>query len=102
MAITVGDNFQYQGAKPNFARDSFETLSEMKGFPETNIDDGHLSFCKEDGETYKFLSSNTADATTGKWRKFSGGITSNEVKGISVVETAPTQEDNILYFELEP
>lgn len=74
MALTIGDNFSYQGQKPNFERDRFDTLAEMKAFAETSLDDGHLSYCVEDGKHYVFNSSNEEDATTGKWREFTSGI----------------------------
>ena len=70
MALTIGDNFKYQANKPNFERDSFATLEAMKAYPETSIDDGHLSYCAETNKHYKFLSSNTVNETTGKWREF--------------------------------
>ena len=70
MSLGIGDNFKYQGKKPNFERDSFALKAEMKAFPEANIDEGHLSFCKEDGKRYEFRSSNSVDPNTGKWREF--------------------------------
>lgn len=73
MALLIGDNFNYQANKPNFERDSFKTLSAMKAYPETSIDDGHISYCAETDKHYKFLSSNTVDSTTGKWREFETG-----------------------------
>ena len=68
MALKIGDNFKYQGKQPNFDRDTFATLDEMKAFPETSIDEGHESYCLATGKRYKFSSSNTIDATLGKWR----------------------------------
>lgn len=73
MALLIGDNFNYQGKKPNFERDSFDTYASMKTYPETSINEGHLSYCEEDGEYYIFKSSNTVDDITGKWRKFTTG-----------------------------
>lgn len=70
MAIKIGSNFAFQGEQPNFERDRFATKAAMKAFPETSIDDGHLSYCAEDGNTYQFKSSNTVDAVIGKWRIF--------------------------------
>ena len=69
MALRIADNFSYQGKLPNFVRDTFETLAEMKAYPDTSIDEGHISLCLEDGKRYKFLSTYTNDPTTGKWRK---------------------------------
>ena len=51
--LGIGDNFDYQGKKPNFARDCFSTLEKMKSYPETSIDPGHISFCGEDGKLYQ-------------------------------------------------
>ena len=87
MALTIGDNFEYKGQKPNFARDSFDTLAEMKAFPETSIDDGHISYCKEDGEHYVYNSGNEEADETGKWRKLGVGtaesITEAEIDEIT-------------------
>lgn len=74
MAIKIGSNFAFQGEQPNFERDRFATKAAMKAFPETSIDDGHLSYCAEDGNTYQFKSSNTVDAVTGKWRVFKADV----------------------------
>lgn len=74
MAIKIGSNFTFQGEQPNFERDRFATKADMKAFPETSIDDGHLSYCVEDGNTYQFKSSNSVDAVTGKWRVFKADV----------------------------
>lgn len=65
--IQVADNFNYRGKKPNFDRDSFDTLYDMKNYSENSLDDGHISYCKETGKHYKFNSNNQSDSTTGKW-----------------------------------
>lgn len=74
MAIKIGSNFTFQGEQPNFERDRFTTKAAMKAFPETSIDDGHLSYCAEDENTYQFKSSNSVDAVTGKWRVFKADV----------------------------
>lgn len=74
MAIKIGSNFTFQGKQPNFERDRFATKAAMKAFPETSIDDGHLSYCAEDENTYQFKSSNSVDAVTGKWRVFKADV----------------------------
>lgn len=85
MAIKIGSNFTFQGQQPNFERDRFTTKAAMKAFPETSIDDGHLSYCAEDGNTYQFKSSNTGDDVTGKWRVFKDGFSAD------TISTAPNQ-----------
>lgn len=79
MAIKIGSNFTFQGEQPNFERDRFATKADMKAFPETSIDDGHLSYCAEDGNTYQFKSSNSVDVTTGKWRLFRDGFSADTI-----------------------
>lgn len=74
MAIKIGANLAYNGKLPNFERDSFETKAAMKAFDENSIDEGHLSYCKEDGNIYQYKHTNTVDATTGKWRIFKTDI----------------------------
>lgn len=65
--IQVADNFNYRGKKPNFDRNSFDTLQDMKNYSENSLDDGHISYCKETNKHYKFNSNNQSDPTTGKW-----------------------------------
>lgn len=65
---TLVNNFDLQSKKPNFDRDTFETLAEMRSYPENSIDELHVSACLETGKRYKFQSSNTKDSVTGKWR----------------------------------
>lgn len=73
MAINIGDNFNYQGKKPNFDRDSFNSIADMKAYPDTSIDDGHISYCKEVDKYYKYKNTNDIDNETGKWREFKLG-----------------------------
>lgn len=107
MAIKIGSNFTFQGKQPNFERDRFATKAAMKAFPETSIDDGHLSYCAEDGNTYQFKSSNSVDAVIGKWRVFKAdvdlsayatvdtvNIGLNKKIDIRGVKSDTTQEDN--------
>lgn len=64
--IQVADNFNYRGKKPNFDRDSFDTLQDMKNYSENSLDDGHISYCKNDeslrGTVFDFsISSGTSE-----------------------------------------
>lgn len=79
MAIKIGANLAYNGKLPNFERDSFETKAAMKAFDENSIDEGHLSYCKEDGNIYQYKHTNTVDTTTGKWRLFKTDIVADAV-----------------------
>lgn len=76
--IQVADNFNYRGKKPNFDRDSFDTLQSMKSYSDNNIDEGHISYCIETGKHYKYNSNNDIDSTTGKFREFIEGVLPDE------------------------
>lgn len=95
MAIKIGSNFTFQGEQPNFERDRFATKAAMKAFPETSIDDGHLSYCVEDGNTYQFKSSNAVDATTGKWRLFKADVDLSAYATTNAMNTALNKKVDI-------
>lgn len=73
MAISILDQFSYKGKKPNFSRDLFDTIAEMKEFNENYLPDVFICVNKEDGSPYIYNVGNIVDETTGKWRKISGG-----------------------------
>lgn len=73
MAINIADNFAYNGKKPMDNRTEYATLSAMKAVVDANINEGCMCYNKEDGKYYTFKSTNTVDATTGKWREFETG-----------------------------
>ena len=68
MSIQIGVNFEYKGELSNFARDSFKTLTDMRNIPDTDVDEGHISYCIETGKHYVFNKNNTIDVVTGKLR----------------------------------
>lgn len=70
--IQIIDNLDHRSKKPNFVRDQFDTLQAMKVFPETDVDEGHISYCIETKKHYRFNTDNLTDETTGKWREFKG------------------------------
>ena len=86
MAISLGTNFDLLAQKFLDSRQSFLTLADMKAFPETSLPDGFLTYNKEDKKIYKFESSNTEDSTTGKWRIFSTGGSSESSGSDSGIE----------------
>lgn len=89
VAITFG----YEGDLPNFERDQFATLSDMKDVVDT-IDEGHISFCKETKKHYVFQSSNSVDATTGKWREIADPAVVEAIK-----QSVETQKQKLQSIE---
>lgn len=70
MALTLGDNFSYQGAKPLDARLKYADLATMKAVADATMYEGCMAYCEATGRTYQWKSSNTVDATLGKWREY--------------------------------
>ena len=102
MAIKIGANLAYNGKLPNFERDSFETKVAMKAFDENSINEGHLSYCEEDGNIYQYKHTNTVDATTGRWRLFKtdivadaalNGASKNPIQNKAVFEALKLKAD---------
>lgn len=68
MSLNIGDNFKYLGKKFLDSRESFATLADMKKC--TQVPNGFLTYCQEDGKRYEFNSSNTINELTGQWAEF--------------------------------
>lgn len=98
MALTIGDNFSYQGAKPLDGRIKYDTLAAMKAMVDSTLYDGCLAYCVATDKTYQWKSTNTVDTDTGKWREFTsgggtgGGHTIEDPEG-----TALTQRDTLQF-----
>lgn len=110
MAIKIGANLAYNGKLPNFDRDSFETKAAMKAFDENSIDEGHLSYCKEDGNVYQYKHTNTVDTTTGRWRLFKteadatlNGTSTNAIQNKAVFDALKIKANNetLAYYQLK-
>ena len=109
MAIKIGSNFAYNGKLPNFERDSFETKAAMKAFDENSIDEGHLSYCKEDGNIYQYKHTNAVDTTTGKWRLFKtdadavlNGTSTNAIQNKAVFDALKVKADAVALAAYQP
>ena len=65
----IASNFILRSKLPNFERDSFYTLSEMVGVKSEWMDEGHISYCKEDNNHYIFYSDNGKLDGAARWTK---------------------------------
>lgn len=109
MAINIGTNFAYHGKLPNFDRDKFKTKAAMIAFDENSIDEGHLSYCEEDGNVYQYKSANTVDATTGRWRLFKteadaalNGTSTNAIQNKAVFDALKLKADAAALAAYQP
>ncbi|MDY5335598.1 MAG: hypothetical protein SPG97_02445, partial [Bacilli bacterium] len=73
------------------------------------IDEGHLSYCKEDGNIYQYKSANTVDATTGRWRLFKteadaalNGTSTNAIQNKAVFDALKTKADAAALAAYQP
>ena len=95
MALTLGDNFSYQGAKPLDARLVYSTVASMKAVADSTMYDGCLAYCTATDKTYQWKSTNAVDETTGKWREFTSG--SGDTIQVSSMPTASASELGKVY-----
>ena len=94
--IKIGTHFSPRFKRPIDDRFQFDTIAEMAGFAEAALYDGIETFVSQDKKTYKYLSTNTIDPTTGRWRVVSS-YSSDEIdellskkQNVIVVDTLPT------------
>lgn len=79
MAIQYADNLEIRMRAPNVQRDLFNSIADMAAFNENYLPDMFVCVNTEDGNLYVYNRTNEVDATTGKWRKFTGGATDVEL-----------------------
>lgn len=73
MAIPLADNLNYQGRKPDFARQQYATFADMAAVKKSKMPEMYLAYCLEDRAYYLYDKSNEPDAVLGLWRKFEPG-----------------------------
>ena len=84
MAISVADNFSYQGTKPLDARIKYDSVANMKAAVASTLYDGCLAYVTATQKYYTYDSTNDTDPTTGKWRELQtggGGSSENYIGG---------------------
>jgi len=73
MALTLGDNFSYLGAKPLDGRIQYSTVAAMAAMADSTLYDGCIAYCSATDKNYQWKSGNSVDPTTGKWRELETG-----------------------------
>ena len=88
MAFKIGYSFE-QGAvaTPNFTRDYFDTIEEMKNFPELTLPGVFITSVKETGKVYKFIKSAEPTLELGKWQEISNQYKTLPTPNESFLET---------------
>lgn len=101
MSILLGDNFQYQAAKPLDGRLKYDTLANMKAVGDSTMYDGCLAYCVATDKTYQWKSTNSVDSSTGRWREFSsgGGDDANAYHTTDTAETTLADGDYFPFYD---
>ena len=73
MGVSILDNWQYLGKKPDFTRQLFETVADMVAFNENYLAPVYECNVIEDGCRYRYQLTNDLDPDLGRWRKVEGG-----------------------------
>ena len=73
MASTWGDNFQYEGRKPDFVRQQYEHFSDMVAVKDNKMPEMYFAYCLEDRKFYSYDKRNEVDPVLGKFRLFESG-----------------------------
>lgn len=97
MSINVADNFSYQGSKPLDARFQFSTVANMKAYAEASLYNGCLAYITGTKEYYTYDSSNSVDATTGRWRIFESGGSSTLTDLTDTTISSPSNGQVLAY-----
>ena len=88
--MLVNESFENNTMQPNFTRDIFKTIAEMKAVPKKKMPKMLISACLETGKIYVYNKNGEVDETLGLWREI--GFAKNEQgdsgtgSGISVDE----------------
>ena len=85
--MLVNETLENNTMQPNFTRDIFKTIAEMKAVPKKKMPQMLISACLETGKIYVYNKSGEVDETLGLWRELGAGNTSSDTgSGISVDE----------------
>lgn len=71
----ISSNFILRSKSPNFERDCFATLNEMRSVNSAWMDEGHISYCKQDGKHYIFNSNDGTLSGADRWTELKLEIT---------------------------
>lgn len=75
--------------QPNFERDSIKTLAGLKSAKPAHYDIGHIVYCQEDGNHYKYVGEKgNYDEVTGYFQILSVGVDggSSTYEGLTIEE----------------
>ena len=75
--MLINETLENNTMQPNFTRDIFKTIAEMKAVPKKKMPQMLISACLETGKIYVYNKSGEVDETLGLWRELGAGNTSS-------------------------
>jgi len=86
---------EFTGSKPNFERDIFQTLADMKAVKKRSMPDLFIASCIETGKVYLYNKSLTEeDEVLGLWRELGGNSSSDPTSAsIETYETVASMKE---------
>lgn len=89
--MKIYDNIQPQYPAPLDTRQSVDDTNGLLNFFEGHCYDGMLVYCKANDTYYEYLSTNTADPATGKFKVFS---TARQIEAMTEEQIKQSVIDN--------
>ena len=80
MSMPFVDNIDYWGKKPDFTRQQYDTVAQMKSVKTTKMAEMYIAFCLETRKVYLYNKNNDDDDLLGKWREFGTGTSGSQVQ----------------------
>ncbi len=72
MSISIIDNYDLKGKKPDFERQLFDTVADMVAFDERYLPEIYECNVRDTGDRYRYNVNNDVDPILGKWRLVEG------------------------------
>jgi hypothetical protein len=96
IIMIIGESLENNTMLPNFTRDIYDTLENMKSVSKKRMPQMYIALCSETGKAYLYNKSNEADETLGLWRELdvSGGS--------SAASEVPEEETDTIDFSTWP
>ena len=95
MAIPFSDNLEYLGPDPDFTRQQYETIADMKAVKKGRMPEKYIGYCLEDRNWYQYDKNNETDPILGKWRPFGSG---ESIQKAALPEASETELGKIYQY----
>ena len=95
MAIGFSSNIEYLGPEPDFTRQQWNTIAEMKAVKKSRMPEKYIAYCLEDRKWYEYDKNNETDPVLGKWRLYGSG---ESIQKTALPEASETELGKIYQY----